>query len=306
MNAPLVSIGCPVYNAQGSIEHALDSVIDQEFKDFELIISDNASTDGTEKICERYAKKDNRIRYYRNETNIGVSPNHNRVFELATGKYFCWIGDDVVFLPGMLNRCVEVIMQAPPSVALVYPRCHMVDEANLLEGIRHRSIECKNPQPHRRLAMVLKRVIMVNQLYGLVVTETMRKTSLEQSFASSDHILLAELAMLGEIWEIPQTLVRRTIDAGKGTAAASRDRKKWNTWVDPRLAGRKVWLPTRERLAIECFRSAWRLPLKPADKLSCMIAGLCLPYWRILLRITGPLRHWLRQLRGRPVCDQRE
>ena len=103
---PLVSIGFPVYNAEGTIGHALDSILSQEFKDFEIIISDNASTDDTRMVCERYAKKDNRIRYYRNEKNIGVSPNHNRAFELARGKYFCWIGDDVVFLPGMLGRCV--------------------------------------------------------------------------------------------------------------------------------------------------------------------------------------------------------
>lgn len=304
MSTPLVSVGCPVYNAEGSIGRALDSVLGQEFKDLELIISDNASTDATGEICARYAKKDNRIRYYRNETNIGVSPNHNRVFELAAGKYFCWIGDDVVFLPGMLDRCVEVIKHAPPTVALVYPRCEMVDEANVLGGQKHLPIECRDPRPHKRLIAVLNRVQMVNQLYGLVAVETMRKTSLEQSFASSDNVLLAELAMLGEILEIPETLVRRTIGPGKGTAAAQRDRKKWNSWIDPRLAGKRSWLSTRQRLALEYFRSAWRLPLRPAEKLRCMAAGVCQPYFRVLLRVTGPLRHSLRHLVRHDVHDQ--
>ena len=303
---PLVSVGFPVYNAEGTIGHALDSILAQEFKDFEIIISDNASTDDTRMVCERYAKKDNRIRYYRNEKNIGVSPNHNRAFGLARGKYFCWIGDDVVFLPGMLGRCVEVIKQAPPSVALVYARCDMVDEANLLGGLKHLPIETRDPRPHKRLLAVLNRLLMVNQLYGLTVSETMRKTSLEQSFGSSDYVLLAELAMLGEIWEIPETLVRRTIDPARGTAAAHRDRKKWNFWVDPKLAGKRPWLSTRQRLALEYFRSAWRLPLRPADKLRCMIAGICQPYGRILMRVTGPSRHWLRNLWGHPACDRQE
>jgi glycosyltransferase involved in cell wall biosynthesis len=87
---PRVSIGLPVFNGEKYLAEALDSILSQTYRDFKLIISDNASTDRTEQICREYAAKDRRIRYYRNEKNIGAPKNFNRVFELSSGKYFRW------------------------------------------------------------------------------------------------------------------------------------------------------------------------------------------------------------------------
>ena len=89
-NRSRVSIGLPVYNGEKYLEQALISILSQTYTDFELIISDNASTDRTQAICREYAAKDPRIRYYCNEENLGAAPNHNRVFELASGEYFKW------------------------------------------------------------------------------------------------------------------------------------------------------------------------------------------------------------------------
>lgn len=83
-----VSIGLPVYNGEQYLAKALDSLLAQTFTDFEVIISDNASTDRTSEICAAYLERDPRIRYYRNQQNIGAAPNFNRTFELATGMYF--------------------------------------------------------------------------------------------------------------------------------------------------------------------------------------------------------------------------
>jgi glycosyltransferase involved in cell wall biosynthesis len=87
---PRLSIGMPVFNGEKYLKEALDSILAQTYSDFELLISDNASTDRTEQICREYAAKDRRIRYYRNEKNIGAPKNFNRVFELSSGKYFRW------------------------------------------------------------------------------------------------------------------------------------------------------------------------------------------------------------------------
>ena len=87
-SAPLVSVGLFVYNGERFIEEALNSILNQTFTDFELIISDNASTDRTGEIARAYAKRDERIRYYRSEKNMGAGWNVRRVYELATGKYF--------------------------------------------------------------------------------------------------------------------------------------------------------------------------------------------------------------------------
>ena len=99
---PRVSIGLPVYNGENFLEFALDSILGQTFQDFELIISDNASTDATESICRRYAAKDSRIRYYRNPNNQGAAQNYNRVFALARGEYFKWAAHDDVCKPNYL------------------------------------------------------------------------------------------------------------------------------------------------------------------------------------------------------------
>src|SRR5688572_10868700 len=96
---PRVSIGLPVYNGENYLAEAIDSILAQTFEDFELIISDNASTDRTQEICEAYAAKDGRIRYYRSEVNKGSAWNFNRVFELARGEYFKWAAHDDYIAP---------------------------------------------------------------------------------------------------------------------------------------------------------------------------------------------------------------
>src|SRR6516225_12243640 len=99
---PLVSIGLFVYNGERFLEEALRSILNQTFTDFELIISDNASTDRTGEIAEAYAKRDDRIRYYRNEKNMGAGWNMRRVYGLAIGKYFKQAAADDILEPEFL------------------------------------------------------------------------------------------------------------------------------------------------------------------------------------------------------------
>ena len=91
---PRVSVGIPVFNGERFLAETIESILAQTFKDFEIVISDNASTDRTEEICRSYAARDPRIRYNRNDTNRGAAWNHNRVFELARGEYFKWQSHD--------------------------------------------------------------------------------------------------------------------------------------------------------------------------------------------------------------------
>src|SRR2546428_8185883 len=123
---PRVSIGLGVYNGQVFLNQTLDSILAQTFDDFELIISDNASTDGTEEICREYAARDGRIRYSRNATNIGSNGNFKRVFQLATGEYFRWSAADDLFAPTSLQECVNVL-DDHPKVVLCYPRTILID-----------------------------------------------------------------------------------------------------------------------------------------------------------------------------------
>src|ERR1700704_834024 len=92
--APRVSIALPVFNGQNYLGAAVDSILAQTYRDFQLLISDNASPDGTQKICRHYVQRDQRIRYVRNPQNLGACANYNNAFRLSAGKYFKWAAHD--------------------------------------------------------------------------------------------------------------------------------------------------------------------------------------------------------------------
>ena len=289
MTNPIVSIGLPVHNGGNTLASAVNSILRQDFNDFELIISDNASTDETSQILEACSANDARVRYFQTASNIGAGPNHNRVFELARGRYFMWAAHDLECLPGMLGRCLEEMERAPSYVALVYPQCEMIDETGAFDYLKLHSIENRDRRPHRRLATVLHRISWVNQLYGLARSEILHKTRLIDSFASSDYVLLAELAMLGEIREVPEILVRRRLDPKRGIASQT-NRKAWAQWLNPRVSAGRNWLPQEERLVIEYMRSALRVPERIRDRVMCALIAPYIHYRRIVLRRTGPWR----------------
>ncbi|HEX3625628.1 MAG TPA: glycosyltransferase family 2 protein [Verrucomicrobiae bacterium] len=280
MNPPAISIGLPVFNGENRIGKALDSILNQDFQDFEVVICDNASTDNTRSICLDYAQSDGRVRYFRNETNIGVNPNHDRVFHLSKGKYFAWFADDLEYLPGMLSRCFQAIKSAPPSVVLVYSKCDMIFDGQSV-GAERGSFETRGHTPQERLKALIRHATMVNQFFGLAKREILAKTQLNGRYASSDYVLLAELAMLGELWELPEVLIRRQVDSNRGTAAVHRDQKAWNAWSGAGTAGFKdAWLSNRERLALEYLLAAWRSPIQPMKKLKCLLCILPIYYSR--------------------------
>jgi len=115
-NVPLVSIGIPVYNGEKTIREVIDSLLSQDFNDFELIISDNASTDSTGSICQMYTKRDPRVHYHLNETNLGHIANFNGLIHLARGKYFMWAADDDWWEPDYVSCMVDALDNNPDAV----------------------------------------------------------------------------------------------------------------------------------------------------------------------------------------------
>ena len=120
MPDPKVSIGLAVYNGERYLRQAIESILGQTYTDFELIISDNASTDSTQQICLEYAAEDGRISYHRNATNIGGANNENLTFRKAKAPYFRWAAHDDYVAPQLLERCVA-ILDTHPDVVLAYP-----------------------------------------------------------------------------------------------------------------------------------------------------------------------------------------
>ncbi len=106
---PKLSIGMPIFNAEKFLRNRLDSILSQTFFDFELIISDDASTDSTSNICREYLLKDKRIRYIRQEQNIGMSANFYFVLDKANAKYFCWAAQDDITLSGFIEKNIDAL-----------------------------------------------------------------------------------------------------------------------------------------------------------------------------------------------------
>jgi len=264
---PLVSIGLPVYNAGQYLEEALDSILAQTFEDFELIISDNGSTDNTEAICWSYARRDQRLRYYRNENNRGAAWNFNRVFELARGKYFKWTAHDDLYMPAYLARLVEVFEQAPASVVLCYPKTMLIDREGNPKTIYDDQLDLRDAAPHRRLQRFFRNVELCNAVYGLIRPEVFRQTRGLDKFVGADRILLMELALLGEFWEIPEPLFLRRRHPGS-SGGSTRSFLEVAVWFDPSNRRRHDVYPAN-RWFIEYLKSIRNAPLPNLEKARC-------------------------------------
>jgi glycosyltransferase involved in cell wall biosynthesis len=130
---PLVSVGLPVYNGERTLREAIDSLLAQDYANFELIISDNASIDHTPEICLQYASKDKRIRYYKNNENKGASSNFLKVLQLSRGEYFMWAAHDKweKFYISELVECLETL--GPKFVAASFEAQYMDVAGNKFE-----------------------------------------------------------------------------------------------------------------------------------------------------------------------------
>lgn len=292
MNVPKVSIGLPVYNGEKYIRYALDSILQQEYPDFELIISDNASTDATGAICGEYAAKDNRIRYHRNEKNIGASGNFNRVFELARGEFFKWACHDDVHSPAFLMRCMETMEKAPATVALVSPKAGMIDEFGNILNLTYESLDARQPVTHRRLRYVLQNVTWASAQFGLIRSNALRRTRLIQPYYASDNVLMVEIALIGEIWELPETLIHRRYHAGISTIANKNWRELQN-WFDPSGRGIRRFIPPVPRLALEMVQAIIRARLPLRERFLCgwAFVSVWIPRRGVGLGIKSALKH---------------
>jgi hypothetical protein len=230
-HVPRVSIGVPVYNGEKYLASALDSILAQSFTDFEVIISDNASTDRTEQICREYAARDNRIRYVRQPQNRGMTWNFSHTVELARGEYFRWHAHDDSCASTLLQRCVEALDRNPDAV-LAYPRVEMIDcngeplpddpstwrppqSADGTRTIDERDPRgLDSPQASRRYYGVLMKTIWCLEPYGVMRTAVMHTTGKLRSYRAAEKVFIAEMALRGQLIEVPEKLlhVRRHDD----------------------------------------------------------------------------------------------
>lgn len=291
-NVPTVSIGLPVFNGANYIRLAIESILSQTFEDFELIISDNGSIDDTRAICEQYVRLDPRIRYHSFAVNQGAARNYNNVFNLSRGKYFKWAAHDDECHPEFLSRCVEVFEEGPSAIVVVYTKEHFIDaEGTIIREVSSEfSLATRHRSADRRLAHVLKVVGTAGAVFGLIKADALRKSRLIDTFIGSDLVLVAELAMLGEIVEVPQLLFRRRIHPGISTKA-SRNNDDLLGWLDPAGKRYKSLVAPLLLLPRELVRSVYCLPISRSEKWRCYALIHTLWYFRVLRNYVGRLRN---------------
>jgi glycosyltransferase involved in cell wall biosynthesis len=271
-----VSIGMPVYNGDKYIGIAIDSVLKQNYSDFELIICDNNSTDDTQKICMKYLNLDSRIKYYRNSKNLGAGRNYNKVFELSNGEYFAWLAHDDFIAPEYIKKCVDV-MDSDPNVVLCYAKTIFVNEN--CEHIK----DYDNPMDLGSFDRTLRFQYLVSadhivvEVFGLIRKKILKNTKLIDSFMTSDRVLLGELALYGRFFKINEYLFFHREHGGR-SVKLNPDPIAREKWFDTRN-NMKVVFPQWRRL-LEHFKSTLRVPMSLRQRLTLSYVVLKVAYWR--------------------------
>lgn len=275
--APRVSLGMPVYNGANFIKEAISSLLDQTFQDFELIIVDNASTDDTESICLSFAKSDERIRYYRNNENIGAGRNFNLAVTYARGEFFKWAAHDDICHPRFLEECVKELDRTPNAV-LAYPKSRVIDASSKFVDKPHVVSEgTDHEDPVVRFRGLVKPHVCY-QVFGLIRLSVLRETPLIGLYARGDEILLCWLGLRGSFAPIDEFLFYPRQHEGQSMSFLGNRKRKsadfvaYSVWFDPNWRNRLVfpwWRSLRE--LIWCVLKA---PISMMGRARCLLVVL--------------------------------
>ena len=217
-----------VYNGENYIKEALESLLAQDYTNFELIISDNASTDKTKNICLNYMKKDKRIQYYRNDKNIGVELNLNSVIKLFSGKYCMLASHDDLWFPKYISTLVK-ILEGDSDIVLAFSGVQRIDHLGDSFG---RPLISKNNKLNET---TIERVISVfkmrsnSKMYGLIRTDILSQTILFRSDlgVANDLCLITELSCHGKFYIDSEVLFKRRKHSGQTGKLKAKNEQIW-------------------------------------------------------------------------------
>ncbi|MBK9387794.1 MAG: glycosyltransferase [Planctomycetes bacterium] len=260
-----VGIGLPVFNGERYLAAAIESILAQDFRDFDLVICDNASTDGTEAIARGFAQRDERVRYLRNAENLGAARNYNLAVQACGGEFFKWAAHDDLLEPSFLRRCVERL-DAEPGAVLAYPRTRIVDESGQAIETYALKLPTDDPDPVVRFEALLS-IHRCFEIFGVIRRRALLETRLMEPFAHGDGILLAHLALRGTFVEIEEELFFARRHAEQSMERFKQDYLRYAAWFDPRHEGKRLF--PYWRIYREYFRAAQRAPLSFRDRWRC-------------------------------------
>lgn len=257
---PLVSIAMTVFNAGPFLTKSLESVLAQTYENFELIISDNASEDGSSEICQEFAKRDSRIKYSRNCSNIGPVRNGFKVIDSCSGDFIMPAADHDVYHPDFISRLLDMLQQ-DESVVLAYPRTLYIDENDHPLELLPDVIDSRGMDAYDRFCKVIWEFSWGNMAYGLFRRGAFREAWYPYPIIGCDHVFIAKLSLFGSIAQIDETLFfRRRNRPVENTQECSNRQVAW--FVGSNYESHIPWT----RMAYEHLKAITESELKDKEK----------------------------------------
>jgi glycosyltransferase involved in cell wall biosynthesis len=269
-HTPTVSIGLPVFNGARYLGQTIASILGQSFADLELIISDNASTDATQSICEAYAQADARVRYFRNARNLGAGPNYDNCFAKARGRYFKWAAHDDLLAPDFIARAVAALETNPKAVLCTVGITEIGADNEVLRRYVNPWQGAQSGSTAQRFGCLIHTRHQCEDFFGLYRREALIRSGLHGMYAGSDRVLLAEMALRGPFVTVDAPLfLHREHDQRYTRAVLLGDRKAAAAWQD--ATAKSARKPELFHWGVYCWywRTVRRNSLPPADRWAC-------------------------------------
>jgi glycosyltransferase involved in cell wall biosynthesis len=278
LSEPVVSLGLPVFNGENYLAQTLDSILAQSFKGFELIISDNASTDATQSICENYARKDDRIRYIRQSKNLGAAANYDFTFHEATGELFKWCAHDDILGHNFLRTCVAHLNDHPEDVGALPQDVRQINPTG--KTLDHVTIDLGPDDviDAKRFALFAPRSRQIHcaPFFALFRRKTLASTNLHGDYLSSDRVLIAEMLLHGHIALLKSSHFSFRVHDQQYSQRMSAGQDFCIDWIDPKKSGKRVM--KHSRYVVEFARSVNRARLPLRDRMICY-GGVARLFW---------------------------
>lgn len=263
---PRLVIGMPVRNGENFLGPALECLLGQSYADFAVVISDNASSDGTRAIAERYAARDRRVRYHRQEADRGAAANFNYLVRSTRSELFKWAAHDDLCDPRYLHQTIALLDRSPDAV-FAHSFTHLINERDEIVGRYDDQKELLQDRPSGRLAASF-RLRYPTPIWGVMRRSALERTSLIGGYLGSDWNFLGEMLLLGRLVLVPEYLFSVRMHERGFSFGVQRESKQFRlAWFDP--AARRPLLSAFRSAG--CFaRAALRHPMSPGERLASL------------------------------------
>jgi len=276
---PLVSVGVPVFNEEKFFNRTLGSLLDQDYPNFEIIISDNASSDNTPIIADKYKKLYPKIiKYFRNDNNIGSIANFNQVINYASGKYFVWAGSHDLLSKNYISESVKVL-NSNPNVVIIYPRTIWIDLHDNFLNISSGFVDTRGQD----ILCRFNQILWANQhaIYGVMRLSILRQTRGYRQITAPGAILLGELALKGDLAFVSEAIWYRRQFRVKESKKEHRIRYRKALYSS---TNKNKYFP-HWRIPIEYFIIIWRSSNSFLEKLRLTFSSIPAVILRYIVHI---------------------